>query len=281
MNAVPFEGIRVIMNHENLPRTAFVHIPAGGVASSEFDVAVLHNLGKGGDYNIETTGSFHYARDESTAIEGSIAYKSNTIDAHIDGRQATSAYNVYHAKRAEKRSKIGSGCTGDKLATAQNALAGCAKRAQGAYEAAVNGSSAKMEEYFKSSTQATRNTVAQAFKKMAAECGTTNSGSTGYSCTDIDNYCEQSGAVAYAEVNVGSTVYCEKYYTDIQPFSTQCHYGDQAGVTIHEMSHLPQIKGTSDYAGYGYDFVRSLSAEQNLNHADTYMLFANAIQVGC
>lgn len=40
------------------------------------------------------------------------------------------------------------------------------------------------------------------------------------------------------------------------------------------MTHLRQIKGTSDYGGYGYNFVRSLSAAQNLNHADTYTLFA-------
>lgn len=36
------------------------------------------------------------------------------------------------------------------------------------------------------------------------------------------------------------------------------------------MTHLTQIKGTSDYNGYGYNFVRSLTAAQNLNHADTY-----------
>ena len=40
------------------------------------------------------------------------------------------------------------------------------------------------------------------------------------------------------------------------------------------MTHLTQVKGTSDYGGYGYNFVRSLSAAQNLNHADTYTLFA-------
>lgn len=36
------------------------------------------------------------------------------------------------------------------------------------------------------------------------------------------------------------------------------------------MTHLTQIRGTSDYNGYGYNFVRSLTAAQNLNHADTY-----------
>lgn len=65
-----------------------------------------------------------------------------------------------------------------------------------------------------------------------------------------------------------------------------------------EPQHLSQIAGTSDYGGYGktlaedghglhasgllgYNFVRSLSAAQNLNHADTYTLFAQSIYAGC
>ncbi|PTB77587.1 hypothetical protein M440DRAFT_1330302, partial [Trichoderma longibrachiatum ATCC 18648] len=50
---------------------------------------------------------------------------------------------------------------------------------------------------------------------------------------------------------------------------------------IHEITHLTQVKGTQDYGGYGYNFVQSLSAAQNLNHADTYALYANAIYAGC
>lgn len=47
------------------------------------------------------------------------------------------------------------------------------------------------------------------------------------------------------------------------------------------MTHLSEIAGTSDYGGYGYDFVQSLSPAQNLNHADTYTLFAQSIYAGC
>lgn len=56
---------------------------------------------------------------------------------------------------------------------------------------------------------------------------------------------------------------------------TRCHADDQPFVTIHEMTHLSQIKGTDDYGVYGYQAVRRLNAAQNLNHADTYSLFAN------
>lgn len=33
--------------------------------------------------------------------------------------------------------------------------------------------------------------------------------------------------------------------------------------------------------GGSYNFIRSLSASQNLNHADTYTLFAQSIFRGC
>ncbi|CRK18718.1 hypothetical protein BN1723_017704, partial [Verticillium longisporum] len=36
-----------------------------------------------------------------------------------------------------------------------------------------------------------------------------------------------------------------------------------------------------DYNCYGYSCVRSLSASQNINHADTYTLFAQSIYAGC
>ncbi|KAF3353838.1 Multidrug resistance protein [Verticillium dahliae VDG1] len=41
------------------------------------------------------------------------------------------------------------------------------------------------------------------------------------------------------------------------------------------------IAGTSDCGGYGYNFVQSLTAAQNLNHADTYTLFAQSIFARC
>ncbi|KND86969.1 Neutral protease 2 [Tolypocladium ophioglossoides CBS 100239] len=76
-------------------------------------------------------------------------------------------------------------------------------------------------------------------------------------------------------------VYCPLYFQDLPALTNRCHAQDQAGTNIHEATHLSQIKGTEDYGGYGYNFVRSLSGAQNLNHADTYALFANAIQLGC
>lgn len=49
----------------------------------------------------------------------------------------------------------------------------------------------------------------------------------------------------------------------------------------HLPRHLTQVKGTDDYSCYGYSCVRGLTAARNLNHADTYAQFAQAIRVNC
>lgn len=56
--------------------------------------------------------------------------------------------------------------------------------------------------------------------------------------------------------------------------SQQCHAQDQATTTLHEVTHLSEIKGTDDN-GYGYAAATALSASRALNNADTYALFAN------
>ncbi|KAF4776615.1 deuterolysin metalloprotease [Colletotrichum scovillei] len=86
--------------------------------------------------------------------------------------------------------------------------------------------------------------------KIVSECGSTTSGVSRQYCSDVYGACS-SNVIAYT-----------------LPI-------------VHEMTHLTQIRGTSDYNGYGYNFVRSLTAAQNLNHADTYTLFAQSIYAGC
>lgn len=45
--------------------------------------------------------------------------------------------------------------------------------------------------------------------------------------------------------------------------------------SLHEMTHLLQMKGTLDYGVYGYEALKTLPGQENMNHADTYCLFAN------
>jgi hypothetical protein len=62
--------------------------------------------------------------------------------------------------------------------------------------------------------------------------------------------------------------------TDLPALTKSCHAQDQATTTLHEVTHLSQIKGTQDL-GYGYSAAIRLSATQALNNADSYALFAN------
>lgn len=41
------------------------------------------------------------------------------------------------------------------------------------------------------------------------------------------------------------------------------------------MTHLLEVKGTLDYGIYGYTALKTLTSAQNLNHADTYAVYAN------
>jgi deuterolysin len=133
-----------------------------------------------------------------------------------------------------------------------------------------------MTEYFKSSTTATRSTVSGIFGRVAAECGASPDGGVSkLYCSDVYRSCS-SGVLAYTLPSQSYTVNCNLYYTALSSLSRTCHDQDQATTTVHETTHLTQIAGTTDQGGcYGYNCVRSLSAAQNLRHADTYALFAN------
>lgn len=198
------------------------------------------------------------------------------IQADIDGEQASAARIDFH----QKRTIVQSDCTGTKLTVTRTALSNCASLARAASTAASSGAAAKVTEYFKSATSSVRSTVSTVFSRVASECGSTSSGVSRYYCSDVYGACS-SGVLAYTLPSASYMAYCNLYFTALPALTSSCHAQDQATTNLHEVTHLTQIKGTSDYNGYGYSFVRSLSASQNLNHADTYSLFANAIYAGC
>lgn len=101
-----------------------------------------------------------------------------------------------------------------------------------------------------------------------------------YYCTNVYNT-YNNGVLAYTVPGGNYMAYCDLYFDRLQAMTRQCHGEDQALTNLHEMTHLNQIKGTSDYGGYSYNFLRSLTGDKNINHADTYTLFANAIDLGC
>lgn len=253
----------------------FEFIPAGSSIEVTFDIAELHDLSLGGAYSVHSTGALSFAEADSNVLTGSVPYDSNVLDLDVDGDEASATRIEFHAKRT----RIQSGCTGTRLSASQAALSRCASLARTGQQAAQSGAAAKMTEFYKSSTTATRNEVATVFSRAATECGSTNGGVSTYYCTDPYGAC-QGSVLAYTVPSASVMAYCNSFF-NMPAASTSCYGQDQGNTVLHEVTHLRQIKGTEDYGGYGYNFVRSLSAAQNLNHADTYTLFAQAISRGC
>lgn len=237
-------------------------------------MAEVHDLTTSGLYGINSSGVFAVAEGDSNVLSGSVPFEPNTIQAAVDGALAAAVRHVFHTKRVTLQD-----CTGDYLAVTEAALSSCAAIASAGSGDASAGDGSKLEEFFKSSSSETRSYVAGVLDRAASECGSTSSG-TAYYCSDPYGACN-GNVLAYTLPSSSYTAYCPLYYTNLPALSNVCHSQDQANTNLHEMTHLLEVGGTDDYGGYGYDFIQSLSAEQNLNHADTYTLYAQAVYLGC
>ncbi|KFA59953.1 hypothetical protein S40285_07946 [Stachybotrys chlorohalonatus IBT 40285] len=274
--ALEFDGLRLRMNTENLSEEAFEHIGAGESVEVTFDVAEVYDLSAGGKFDIESYGAFSFAEADSTVLSGSVPFHSNKLEAEVEGSEAAATRIAFH----QKRSIVQSDCTGSRLTAVRTALSNCASLSRSAQTAAASGPAARMTEYFKSSTTTTRNTVSTVFSRVVSECSSSTSGVSRLYCSDVYGACS-NGVIAYTLPSASYEAYCPYFFNNMVALTRTCHGQDQANTVIHEHTHLTQIRGTSDYGGYGYNFVRSLSASQNLNHADTYTLFAQSIYAGC
>lgn len=273
---MPFRGIKLRMLEDDLPDDAFQPISAGESLAVLFDIAELYDLSSGGLFKISTSGALSYAEAGSNILTGAAPYTSNTISATIDGLLAASAHISFLSKRVRVQD-----CKGDRLEVTKEALSNCASMANAAAKVASSGSSAKMQEYFKASDLFTRIKVSNTLRSVADECSTLNGGVSDYYCSDPYGFCKSGNVIAYTLASENYTAYCDLYFDRLPALASRCHGQDQGTTNIHEMTHLKQIKGTSDYGGYGYAHVQSLSRSQNLNHADTYSLFAQSIHFGC
>ncbi|KAF9696903.1 hypothetical protein EKO04_004749 [Ascochyta lentis] len=231
---VPFDGIRLRVSTSNLDESAFQIIAAGETIEASFDIAVAHDLSSGGDFKVVTEGAFAYANLDSTDIAGAVPFVSNSVDAAVNGKQASKVRRDY--LDLAKRTIVQTDCTGTRRTTTLTALSNCASLAHTAATAA-------------------------------------NSNTERYYCTDFLSACS-TGVLAYTYPSTSQMVNCPLFFTGLSALSRTCHAQDQATTVLHEMTRLSQVKGTSDYGGYGYRFVRSLSAARNLNHADSCTLFA-------
>lgn len=277
-NNVEFQGLRLRLSTENLTDEDFQKIDAGQSVEVTFHLAETHDLSAGGKYSVSSNGVLSYANEADNTLAGSIAYASNSIEAEVDGAVAQAVHSAIQA-RYEKRTHVQTDCTGSRKTGTIDALKNCVSLSNAAAQAALSGPAAKVEEYYKSSSSSTRNTIANVFKKVAQECGSTSGGASRYYCTDQFQGC-RSRVLAYTQPSRSLMVYCDLYWDDLPNLTTGCHRQDQSTTTLHEVTHLSEVAGTQDN-GYGYDAIRRLSTSQSLNNADSYAMFANAIYARC
>lgn len=275
---VNFDGVRLRLDTENLTDEDFEKIAAGQSVEVTFDLAETHDLSAGGKYTMTSTGVLSFSDAADNKLIGSVPYQSNSLQAEIDGAVAAATRRSVMARHA-KRTHVQSDCTGSRGSATRSALSNCVKLANAAKKVAQSGSASKMEEFFKSSSSSTRNTVANVLTKVASECGSTSGGASDYYCTDVANHCGNR-VLAYTVPSQSYMAYCDIYFDNLPGLTSSCHRQDQATTTLHEMTHLQEVAGTNDL-GYGYDNIQKLSTRDSLNNADSYAVFANSIYAGC
>lgn len=137
---VAFSGLKIFVDSTLVDADEFQTLAAGETVEAQWDVAEVHDLSAGGDFDIATTGSVKYAAANSTEIIGEASIESATIKATVDGAQASSV----HENSPLKRTVIASDCSTSQRSTLTSALSGCVQYAQGAASAASSGSAAKL-----------------------------------------------------------------------------------------------------------------------------------------
>ncbi|KAM0326610.1 hypothetical protein ACHAQA_006479 [Verticillium albo-atrum] len=276
-----FDGIRLNMCTHYLEEDAFRVIEAGETIEVDFDAGELHDLSPGGTFDVQTKGAFSTASINSTVISGALPYSSNVLSTAVNGTEAAAVHHIFQAKA--KRTNLAGDCTGTRRAVTTTAIKNCAKLATAAKTVAKSTARTdrtRLKKYFKSSSNSVSKTVSTVFSRIEKECTSTTSGVSSYHCTDVYNACGP-GVIAYTLPSQSFMVNCRVFFDQMPPTDKRCHAQDQQTTILHEMTHLAEVAGTEDYGGYGFDFIRSLTPAQNLNHADTYTLFAQSIFARC
>ncbi|VUC23780.1 unnamed protein product [Clonostachys rosea] len=271
-----FGGVHLTIAYDMLEDGAFQDIDAGQTAEVTFDVGQIRDLSHGGTFDISATGSIPFANEGTNTLAGLVPYKSNKIQAEVDGPMASHSRLVLD----QKRTVVKPDCTGSNYTVVRAALRNCANLSQAATQAASFGPDARMQKFYQATDKNTRSVVAGVFEKVKNECLTFDSGVSSLYCTDRFNSCAD-GVLAYTVAQASYMVYCNLFLTRLPLNAQSCYGQSQSNTIVHEVTHLSQIKGTNDYGGYGIASVQNLTAAQNLNHADTYALFAQSIYAGC
>ncbi|KAJ5584790.1 uncharacterized protein N7459_004590 [Penicillium hispanicum] len=269
-NEITFEGVKRRFRLQELTTEALTTLVAGETYEDEFDIAATSDLSHGGPVTLRSSGLVPLVTNGS--VSGYLPYHSNDLQIEVDGVKASQvAKAIKPLGRRTKERCIDS----SKRSALEKAINNTMSLANAAAHAALGGSAAKFNEYFKTTDSATRQVVAARLQAVAKEAGSTTSGSTSYYCTDHYGFCE-TNVLAYTLPALNVIANCEIYYTYLPALATVCHDQDQATTSLHEFTHAPGVysPGTEDL-GYGYSAATALNSEQAVRNADTYALYAN------
>ncbi|KAI1910122.1 ammonium transporter [Ophidiomyces ophidiicola] len=268
---VQFDGMLRRIQMTDLHPSVFVPLTPGQSIEKEFDIASTADLAAGGTFTISSQGLIPFAEANATTLTGAMAFKTNQLDLEVDGALAASVAKAITA--LSPRTRVDSGCSGAEKNSLLAALKSSASLSQAAARAAQSNPT-KLAEYFRNSDSRTVQAVVARFQAVARESSSTTGGSTRYYCKDSMGGCQQN-VLAYTLPSQNLVVNCPIYYR-LPPLSRSCHAQDQATTTLHEFTHNPGVyQPFCQDNAYGYENCRRLSAQQALNNADSYALFAN------
>lgn len=192
--AVPFKGLLKRTKTSDLAPDAFFKLAPGASTESIFDLAAVTDLRAGGPFEVIAEGALAVA-DGSSLSSSKVTYRSNTLSINVDG---TYAAKVAPAIKPLDTRTIETSCSGANDVSLDNALSRCVTLSTNAANAAASGSAAKFQEYFKTTDQGVRNTVAARLRGVANQARSTTSGTTRYYCTDPYGYCDPN-VLAYSK----------------------------------------------------------------------------------
>jgi deuterolysin len=270
----------VLFNYDtaSLPAEVFLALAPGQSQDSLVDVASLYDI-QGGTYTISTSDVIEYAFMNSTSIEGVIPYASNELTVEITEDEISKHSPAIKPMALDKRTQVSS-CSGAQGRALRAAIDYTVGLASNAATAASSGSTQKFQEYFRTTSANGRSTVANRFEAIAQEASSQTSGASAYHCTDVLDACSP-GVIAYTSPAQNIIANCDIFY-QLPAVSRGCGDQSQAATVLHEFTHAPGIfpPGTQDFA-YGYSASTRLSAQQAINNADNYALYADAIDNNC
>lgn len=181
------EGVLRRYLTKDLTADAFTTLAGGQTVSEVIDLASVADLSAGGVYEVVAAGAIPLATAGTTTLSGqAVTYDSNKLSITVDGAAAA---KVEKAIKALVDRTILTSCSGTQNTATRAALSNAVSLANTAANAAASGSATKFNEYFKTTSQTTRNTVAARLRAVAREAGSATTGNTRYYCTDVYGDC--------------------------------------------------------------------------------------------